>query len=215
MRRVIRRWQLCLLLLTFISVQLYGKYEYECSPLAGDYISSGKRGTTTTLAISINYSDNTYKGVHTPYDNGVIKSTIWGHDTDTGVITFRVMKDDGTRYFNANTKGKLFVYYVGQDKLYPPKSEFSITNSTTDHVDVSVTVGNFQGLRSYQIIMIKADGQKFYGGEIRITGTGIFKPTATTNDPTDIDATSAVFHGHVAANGAETTCYFIPNRSLD
>jgi len=163
-------------------------------------------GTGTTESFLIDTSTQTVTNTLTNYNNGVIKATVYGHDLD-GKITFRIKKDDGTQYFNANQSGYAYVHEVGNDKLY--YKPFYISGSYVDHVDVVAQVGNFSGSRFFRIFMIKSDGQKFFGGRIQITGTGTYAPTATTHEATKIKTTSAQLNGSVNANGAETTYYYL------
>ena len=180
-------------------------YTYVCNPPNGTYTETGSN-TTTTSSITINYSSNTHStSPTTNYTNGTIKATVYGHDSN-GDITFRIIKADNTSYFLKNTTGKVYVWEVGRDKLY--YKQFTISNSTTDHIDITASVGNFSGTRIFRIFMIKSDGLKYYGGQITITGTGIFPPTATTKEAKNIDQTSATLKGNVSANGAKTTLYF-------
>lgn len=163
-------------------------------------------GTGTTQSFLIDTSTQTVTNTLTNYDNGVIKATVYGHDLD-GNITFRIKKDDGKQYFNANQSGYAYVHEVGNDKLY--YKSFYISGSYVDHVDVVAQVGNFSGSRFFRIFMIKSDGQKFFGGRIQITGTGTYAPTATTHEATKIKTSSAQLNGSVSANGAETTYYYL------
>lgn len=196
-------------LLTLFLVMLAGQlladsWLYTYSPEMGTewtYTGSG-----TTQSFLINTNTQTVTNTLTNYTNGVIKATVYGH-TSSGTITFRLKKDDGSQYFNANQSGYAYVHEVGNDILY--YKQFYISNSTTDHVDVVANVGNFSGLRSFRIFMIKSDGQKFFGGTIYITGTGIFPPTATTHEATKVYETTAQLNGSVNANGAETTYYYL------
>ena len=163
-------------------------------------------GTGVTQSYYIDTNTQTVTNTLTNYDNGIIRATVYGHNLN-GTITFRIKKDDGSQYFNANQSGYAYVHEVGNDKLY--YKYFYISGSNTDHVDVVAQVGNFSGTRHFRIFMIKEDGQKFFGGRIQITGSGIYPPTATTHKATEISTTSVLLNGSINANGAETTYYYL------
>ena len=199
------------LLVAMMAGQLFAdSWTYTYLPEMGTEWTSTGTGTTQSFLIDTN--TQTVTNTLTNYTNGVIRATVWGHDTN-GTITFRIKKDDGSQYFNANQSGYAYVHEVGNNKLY--YKYFYISNSNTDHVDVVAQVGNFSGTRTFRIFMIKADGQKFFGGRIQITGTGTYAPTATTHAASNITTTSARLNGSVNANGAETTYYYLygTNRS--
>ena len=193
------------LLVAMITGQLLAdSWTYTYQPEMGTGWTSTGTGTTQSFLIDTN--TQTVTNTLTYYTNGIIRATVWGHETN-GTITFRIKKDDGSQYFNANQSGYAYVHEVGNDKLY--YRYFYISGSTTDHVDVVAQVGNFSGTRTFRIFMIKEDGQKFFGGRILITGTGTYAPTATTHAASNITTTSAQLNGSVNANGAETTYYYL------
>lgn len=162
-------------------------------------------GTGVTRSFLIDTNTQTVTNTLTNYTNGVIKATVYGHNSN-GTIVFRIKKDDGSQYFNANQSGDAYVFEAGNKKLY---NKHFTTNSSTDHIDVTAQVGNFSGTRSFLILLVKADGQKFYGGDISITGHGIYPPTVTTHEATKISMTSCQLNGSINANGAETTYYYL------
>ena len=150
------------LMVAMVAAQVIAdSWHYNYTPSMGEYTSTG---TGTTKGIYINNTNDSHStSTKVNYSNGIIKTTVYGHNTN-GMITFRVMKDDGSTYFVKNTTGKIYVYDVGSDKLYA--TWFSVSNSYTDHEDAQANVGNFSGTRVFQIFMIKSDGQQFYGGAI-------------------------------------------------
>lgn len=200
----LRLWLLCLAVMMTGNL-MADSWTYSYTPQMGSYTSSGSKNTTTT-SIYINSSNDSHSSSpQTKYDNGIIKATVYGH-TSSGVITFRVVKSDGSTYFASGTSGKVYVYDAGNDDLY--STWFSISNSSTDHVDAKASVGNFSGTRVFRIFMIKSDGQKFYGGQISIYGTGIFEPSVSIGEASKIGTTYATLSGSVMPNGAKTTCLF-------
>ncbi len=199
-----QRAVLSLLVMMIAGQLLADSWEYTYVPAMGNEWTSTGSGVTQSFLIDT--KTQTVTNTLTNYSNGVIKATVYGHNSN-GTIVFRIKKDDGSQYFNANQSGYAYVHEVGNDKLY--YRYFYFSNSTTDHIDVTAQVGNFSGLRSFRIFLIKEDGQKFFGGRIQITGTGIYAPTATTHEASKIYATKAQLNGSINANGAETTYYYL------
>ena len=204
----IKRWTqrtlMTVLMMMVTGQMLADSYNYVCVPDMGTYTSTG---SGTTRGIYINNTNDSYSTTTLAnYNNGVIKTTVYGHDTNSGNITFRVKKDDGSTYFVSGTSGKVYIYDKTNEILY--NTWFSISNSTTDHVDALIKPGNFSGTRIYQIFMIKSDGQKFYGGSISITGSGVYAPSVSIKGTYNITTTSAQLIGTASANGAATTCRF-------
>lgn len=177
-------------------------YTYTWTPQMGSYTSTGS-GTTSGYEIT---GSGTMTNNMVAYKNGTIKTTVYGHNTTNGNITFRVKKDDGAQYFVNGTTGKVHVFDVGNDKLY--STWFSISNTTTSNIDVVAAVGNFSGTRIFRIYMVKNDGSRFYGGQIVAVGTGVFKPSVSINNAANISTTSARINGSVNPNGAKTTYWF-------
>ena len=191
-----------LLFVILNAVQAYAdEYNYSSVPAMNSYTDTG---SGTTEAAAIDYKNESLAGGTTEYTNGQLKATLLSVSS-TGTLKFRAAKVSG--YFVNGNSGKIFII-DGSLNVYA--KSFSISNSTTSYIDISVDESNFTGTRTYNFYLITSDQKyKQYGGTITVTGSkSQLPPTVQTNKPTDITSTSALFSGLINPNGSATKYYF-------
>lgn len=180
-------------------------FQYTHQPEIGVYTSPATSSGISTFNFWFNITNDSYTSTSTNYDNNIIKATVKTHNTNNGQLVFTLAKQDGSN-FNAGNTGKVILWDISTDKAYPYSYN---TTSSTKTQDVTFNqVGNFTGLRSFRLFRIDTSGNKFYAGEIRITGTGIGAPLLTTGRSEDITSSSVTLWGSISPNGAATNWYF-------
>ena len=178
-----------------------GTYEYSSIPAMNTYTNTG---SGTTEGPALDYSNEYFAGGLTNYTNGQLKATLLSVGS-SGTLNFRIAKVSG--YFVNGNKGKIFII-DGSLNIYV--KSFTISNSSTSYINMSVDNSNFTGTRTYRIYLITSDlVYKQYGGLISVTGSlGIMPPTVETDEATNITSSSARLNGVVSPNGSTTTYYF-------
>lgn len=195
-----RNLLLIVIICAFVQTMFGQNYVYTYTPEIQVFNSCH---TGTVVLPKIIYTDGSVcDTAMTVYGRGMVHVALWSRESTTGTLLFKIQKCSG--FFQNGSAGKIFVIdRVGNISYTFP---YYITNETTDNVMCQVPdYGDFEGLRSFDIVMVSLQGDCWSAGSIDIRGTIVAGPPIVTTTVATIDEGNWLWMtGLVQPNGADT-----------